>query len=953
MSTSTSTSTEGLSRRLCSSVLLSFLLAGQLLAQPNILFIAIDDLRPELACYGATHIHSPNIDKLAAEGVRFEKAYCQQAICGASRASVLTGLRPDSTGVHGNHRHYRELWPDLETLPQFFKNRGYHTIACGKINHGAFPEGTAPEWDVMGDPQSWSAPVFRPGPRYYYTEEGIAAAQAEFRKQFPDRPIEEWDQQLLFGPLTEAPDVDDSMLYDGQVADRAIAEIDRFSMTADEPFFLAVGFIKPHTPHIAPRKYWDLYDRDQIKISEHQERPSLEGLPEPYNQRLHDSEEKRRYTDQPKTGPFSEENQKENLHGYYACISYIDAQIGKVLGKLDAAGLADDTIVVLWSDHGYHLGEKGLWGKTTNYELDARVPLIIRAPGRGGNGSSSKALVELVDLYPTLADLAGFDLPDHLQGSSFVPVLEKPNRPWKAAAFTQFTRGNLRGYSETDGTRRYTECVDISEPSLSFGPPTQAGGAYDHVTDPDELNIGEGKSIVDLPHRLRVRGEGWQVVKQRLEAYPFQLSRGIGSHMVVQRGRDFAIDGIAEPGTVLKAKFQDKEAMTTADVSARWRLALGKFAATSEPQTLTIEADTINGAEPVRVVCKDILVGDVWLCTGQSNMRWRLNQSDDAASAIAAANHDNLRLLDYEARLYPDSSEYSLQELRSLSADDFYTTGGWARSSPESAATFSAVAYYFGEKLQRELNVPIGLIHTAVGGVPIESFLPGGTLNGGLRSSFLYHRWLEDKIVPPWCVERARTNLSEWLKSPGYPTPHHPFEPGFLAAAGARPGNVTGTIWYQGESNATTYGAGSPAIDTGPSAFIFKSLFGWDASRVGVVIPSGPPFYFVQLPGLNRDWAAFREMQRQVNVEMPNSGMAVTIDLGHPTDVHPTNKRPVGERLALQALKKTYGKDVVADGPTLAEVMIRDGEAKVRFDNTGSGLTTLDGEPLRTFELAG
>ena len=769
--------------------------------------------------------------------------------------------------------------------------------------------------------------------------------------------------------LRKLPDVDDTVLYDGQVADRAMTHLDRFSETADTPFFLAVGFIKPHTPHIAPKKYWDLYDRDKITIAEHQQRPSFEDLPAPYNKRLHDSSEKRRYTDQPKKGPFSEENQIENLHGYYACVSYIDAQIGKVLDKLDSTGLAADTIVVLWSDHGYHLGEKGLWGKTTNFELDARVPLIVRAPGRAGNTSESKALVELVDLYPTLVDLAGFDLPEHLQGSSFVPVLDNPNRPWKMAAFTQSTRGKLRGYSETDGTRRYTEWVDTSEPSLSLGGPIEVREHYDHAVDPHELGvpaidwdkvptpsaITNQWPIVKNPHRSRVRGDGWHIVKRRLDAFPFQLAREFGSHMVVQRDQPFTIHGIAEPGAQVSANFLGRDGSTLAGDDGRWEIGLGKFPANRSPQSLKIAAQTITVEQPIEVVCEDVLVGDVWLCTGQSNMRWRLNQTDEAEAAIAAANHANLRLLDYEARLYPNNESYSLQELRSASAENFYSTTGWKRCTSESAGSFSAVAYFFGERLQRELDVPIGLIHTAVGGVPMESFLPGGVLDGGLRSSYLYHAWLKDPSIPPWCVDRATRNLEEWLKSPDYPTPHHPFEPGFLVAAGARPTNVKGTIWYQGESNATTYGAGSPAINADRSKSLFMSLCGAGTRRPVKLFfsPETKPFYFVQLPGLNRDWAPFREMQRQVNLEMPNSGMAVTIDLGHPTDVHPRNKRPVGERLALQALKKTYGKDLVADGPTLLGAETIDGAIEVKFDDVGSGLVTLDGDAPRGFWVAG
>ena len=232
--------------------------------------IAVDDMRPDLGCYGAKHVKTPNIDRLAAGGVLFENVYCQQAICGPSRASLLTGLRPDSVGVHGNNAHYRDLHPDVVTLPQFFKNAGYFSVACGKINHGVFPVGMAPRWDVMGDRFSWSVPAYRPGPRYYYTEEGVSAAQGIFKKMFPKRPIEEWGNYLVFGPLEEAPDVADDVLYDGQVAKRAVGYLNEFGKKKEEPFFLTVGFIKPRSPYIAPKKYFDLYERDQIELAKNQ-----------------------------------------------------------------------------------------------------------------------------------------------------------------------------------------------------------------------------------------------------------------------------------------------------------------------------------------------------------------------------------------------------------------------------------------------------------------------------------------------------------------------------------------------------------------------------------------------------------------------------------------------------------------------------------------------------------
>jgi len=473
----------------------------------NVVFIAVDDMRPELGCYGAKHVKTPHIDRLAASGVLFEKAYCQQAICGPSRASILTGQRPDVIGIHGNHAHYRKNQPNVVTLPQHFKNNGYFAAACGKINHGVFVVGKAPKWDVMGDTESWSVPAFRPGPRYYYTEEGIKAAQGIFKKRFPKRPLAEWDQYLTFGPLTEAPDVGDDVLYDGQVAAKAVDYIKQFGKAKDKPFFLGVGFIKPHSPYIAPKKYWDMYDRDAIKIAKNATMP--EGAPAYAG---HGSGEKRRYTDQKKRGGFSVGDQKKTKHAYYACISYIDAQVGRVLDALDEQGLRENTIVILWSDHGYHLGEHGLWGKTTNYELDTRVALICSAPKLAGNGAKSKALVELVDMYPTLAELAGLSVPEKLNGTSFVPVLQKPNRAWKKAAFSQYYRGKRKGYALTDGRYRYIE--------WSEGGKIVARELYDHRVDPAETkNVAAGakyKAEVERLSKLLDGGKGWKAVAKEV-----------------------------------------------------------------------------------------------------------------------------------------------------------------------------------------------------------------------------------------------------------------------------------------------------------------------------------------------------------------------------------------------------------------------------------------------------
>ncbi len=421
----------------------------------NVLFIAVDDLRPELGCYGAAHIHSPNIDALAASGRRFERAYCQQALCNPSRTSLMTGMRPDSTGVVGNWSHFRTNHPDIVTLPQYLKSHGYHAAAIGKIYHGLFPSGASrTKWDTMGDPASWSVPAIRFGPRYYYTEEGIATAKRVYQQAY--RPTgtgpDDWTKKLVFGLATEAPEVSDDVLYDGQVADSAVKAL-RQLQQSEEPFFLAVGFIKPHSPYIAPSKYFERYEDIAL--------PTFTELPtDAPDFAGHRSGELRRYADQPNSGAIPSANQRRVRQAYYACISYIDAQIGRVLDELERTGLHENTVVILFGDHGYHLGEHGLWGKTTNYELDTRVPLIVRVPGMEDAGESSTSLVELIDLYPTVAELTGLPITEQLEGKSLVPILDDPAQVTKTVALSQYPRSDgVMGYSLRTPTHRLTQWV--------------------------------------------------------------------------------------------------------------------------------------------------------------------------------------------------------------------------------------------------------------------------------------------------------------------------------------------------------------------------------------------------------------------------------------------------------------------------------------------------------------
>ena len=467
----------------------------------NVLFIAVDDLRPELGCYGSSHIRSPNIDALARRGTAFSRAYCQQAVCSPSRTSLLTGLRPDSTRVYDLRTHFRKHVPDVATLPQHFKTHGYHTQAFGKIFHGAFQ--TAYVGAKLDDPPSWSVPTWRGGPRYYFTPEGVAVARQVFARtaRKSGKAVDDWVNHFVRGLATEAPDVPDNTLYDGQVADGAIAALRELK---DKPFFLAAGFLKPHLPFIAPRKYWDLYDRKAIRLADNPFAPK--GAP---GIALTNWGELRYYHDAPKKGPVSDALARKLIHGYYACVSFVDAQIGRLLDELDRLGLRDRTLVVLWGDHGWKLGEHGMWCKHTNFETDARAPLILSAPGARAAGKPCNALVEFVDIYPTLCELAGLPLPAHLEGTSLAPLLHDPGLIWKTAAFSQYPRGRVMGTSMRTDRWRYTEWADRRAKKIV------ARELYDHKGDPAEnANVAARPENAGTVERLSAMLEaGWRAAR--------------------------------------------------------------------------------------------------------------------------------------------------------------------------------------------------------------------------------------------------------------------------------------------------------------------------------------------------------------------------------------------------------------------------------------------------------
>lgn len=416
-----------------------FLLGGSLQAadKPNVLFIAIDDLRPELGCYGSPAVKSPHLDALAARGLRFDRAYCQQAICSPSRASLLTGTRPDTNGLTHNDINFSEVDPSLTTLPNHFANHGYETVFSGKIFHR--PEHSPESWTRQ--PARKHVQVARPKSPYALAEN--QKLRDEHFKAMLAKYGQAAKRGLGSGPAYEMADVPDHRYIDGYNTELAMATLKQ--MTGDEgkkPFFMAMGYRLPHLNWIAPKKYWDLYDRDQLSLPTQTEGPQGGAA-----MGLHASFELRTRAGIPKDGPIGEDLSRTLLHAYYASVSYVDAQIGKLVRTLEETGIDDETIIVVWGDHGWHLGEMGIWGKATNYEISARVPLLVATPEMKAKGESTRALVELIDLYPTLCELAGLEKPAHLEGRSFVPLLDDPARSWKEAAFTQFPNPALREWA--------------------------------------------------------------------------------------------------------------------------------------------------------------------------------------------------------------------------------------------------------------------------------------------------------------------------------------------------------------------------------------------------------------------------------------------------------------------------------------------------------------------------
>lgn len=451
---------------------------------PNVLFITADDMRFELGASGVEWVLTPHLDRLAAEGAIMLQAHCQYPQCAPSRASVFTGKRPDTTRVYDVFTHFRPALPETVTLPQLFKHHGYSARAFGKVYHSN-----------LDDAASWSEPHWEPDlPAIQYVNAATAERIARKREEAARIPglTPRQRAQAAYGPAWECEDAPDGAYYDGQVTDQALATL-RDCAKADTPFFLAVGYRKPHLPFIAPKRYFDLYDPATLPLASNPHAPDGAPIYGPV-----DGGEFRAYEDMPVwPEPIADAEARRLKHAYYASVSFVDAQVGRLLAALDELGLAGNTIVVFWSDHGYHLGEQSHWGKWSPYEWDSRSPLILRGPGVR-RGVAAEGLVEFVDIYPTVAELAQLAAPEDLEGTSFLPLLRSPDRPWKRAVFTQVLRqrseGNVMAVAMRTARFRLIRWTDAGDRST-----VRALELYDLNHDPKEM-----KSVAHNPAYAQV-----------------------------------------------------------------------------------------------------------------------------------------------------------------------------------------------------------------------------------------------------------------------------------------------------------------------------------------------------------------------------------------------------------------------------------------------------------------
>jgi iduronate 2-sulfatase len=483
------------------------------LNRPNVLLLCVDDLKPTLGCYGDKLAQTPHLDRLAARGMRFDLAFCNQAVCAPSRNNLMLGTRSTTLGIYNLGTNFRQAVPDGVTLTQYFMRHGWRAEGIGKILHTGHGN--------HDDAASWSVPFQLDKVVEYVRPENSANGQLTREEAFFSNQRLGENRSLPRGAAWEIADAPDNAYADGRIADEGIRRLraakdhtgqqppvaasrQSADQTAAEPLFLALGFVKPHLPFTAPKKYWDLYDRQSFKLATRQTPP--DGAPAYAGKTLL---ELNQYEPIPERGPLDADLQRTLIHGYYACVSYVDVQLGRVLDELDRLNLATNTLIVLWGDHGWHFGDHGMWTKHTNYEQANRIPLIIIAPGVAKPGTSTRQLAETVDIFPTLAELAGLpkpNVPQPLDGVSLVPVLRDPSIRVRDHAYHTFPRqrAGRNVIGRAIRSERY-RLVEWKQP----GAPADAADLelYDYQTDPEETkNLADSQpEVVTQMHAILAR----------------------------------------------------------------------------------------------------------------------------------------------------------------------------------------------------------------------------------------------------------------------------------------------------------------------------------------------------------------------------------------------------------------------------------------------------------------
>ena len=480
---------------------------------PNILFIAVDDLKPTIGAFGDDLAHTPNIDLLAENATVFLNNHTQQAVCGPSRASLLTGKRPDYTQVRDLKTKMRDMVPDIITIPQYLKNNGYETIGLGKIFDPRCVDKyrDKPSWSLPYMPEhQFDYPVdYGPPSMGFYQDPKIKAHIQELRKEAKANGVKNIGKFLrdTYKPPFEKTDAPDDAYVDGALAVQANKFLDQFKLESNKPFFLAVGFKRPHLPFTAPKRFWEMYDQSKFKIAEFQQN-SKNGPSIAY----HNSGELRSYItpeisyeiSKNNRVKLSEEFQRDLIHGYYASTSFIDAQIGKIIDKLKETGLDQNTIIVIWGDHGWHLGDHGLWNKHSNFEQATRSPLLILDP-RVNKKIQIDSPTEFVDVFPTLCATIGIPIPNNLDGKNLMPLVRGDQLSIKPFAVSQWTNAKKTGYSFRTDHYRYTVWLDGKKSTDPiYEEDIFAEELYDYRKDPAETrNLAEDESSINLIKRFQ------------------------------------------------------------------------------------------------------------------------------------------------------------------------------------------------------------------------------------------------------------------------------------------------------------------------------------------------------------------------------------------------------------------------------------------------------------------